>query len=239
MPLRVLSILAVAAAVAAAACNGMPGRHSAASVEVRPDRVKDFALLYSENCQACHGSGGRGNGAAIGLADPVYLAIASDAVIRRVTAEGVPGTAMPAFSRAAGGALTDEQVGILTSGIRAWAGPDALGRAEPPPYAAGGGDPARGVEVYAAACASCHGPTGAGGERAGSIVDGSFLGLVSDQGLRTTVIAGRPDIGQPDWRGDVAGRVLTPQEVSDVVAWLSAQRPSTPGEPYPGGTDEE
>jgi len=65
-------------------------------------------------------------------------------------------------------------------------------------------------------------------------VDGTFLGLVSDQGLRATIIAGRPDIGQPDWRNDAPGRVMTAQEVSDVVAWLSAQRPATPGEPYPG-----
>jgi cytochrome c oxidase cbb3-type subunit 3/ubiquinol-cytochrome c reductase cytochrome c subunit len=69
-------------------------------------------------------------------------------------------------------------------------------------------------------------------------VDGSFLGLVSDQGLRTTIIAGRPDIGQPDWKSDVSGRPLTAQDVSDVVAWLAAQRPATPGQPYPGGTRE-
>jgi hypothetical protein len=47
---------------------------------------------------------------------------------------------------------------------------------------------------------------------------------VSDQSLRTTVIAGRPDLGAPDWRGNVTGRPMTPQEVSDVVAWLAARR---------------
>jgi hypothetical protein len=56
-------------------------------------------------------------------------------------------------------------------------------------------------------------------------VDGSYLALVSDQGLRTTVIAGRPDLGAPDWRGNVRGSAMTSQDVSDVVAWLSAQRP--------------
>ncbi len=75
----------------------------------------------------------------------------------------------------------------------------------PPPYAGGAGDASRGEAVYAAACASCHGPGGAGGPKAGSIVDGSYLGLVSDQNLRTTIIAGRPDIGHPDWRGDGRG----------------------------------
>jgi hypothetical protein len=32
------------------------------------------------------------------------------------------------------------------------------------------------------------------------------------------VIAGRPDLGMPDWRGYVAGQPLAPQQVSDVVA---------------------
>ena len=62
-----------------------------------------------------------------------------------------------------------------------------------------------------------------------------FLGLVSDQSLRTTIIAGRPDIGQPDWRSDAPGAPLTGQDVSDVVAWLAAQRPAHPGQPYAGG----
>ena len=33
-----------------------------------------------------------------------------------------------------------------------------------------------------------------------------FLALVSDQGLRTIVIAGRPELGAPDWRGNVPGK---------------------------------
>jgi len=28
----------------------------------------------------------------------------------------------------------------------------------------------------------------------------------------------------PDWRGNVPGKAMSQQEVSDVVAWLSAQR---------------
>jgi hypothetical protein len=63
-------------------------------------------------------------------------------------------------------------------------------------------------------------------------VDGSYLALASDQGLRTTVIAGRPELGAPDWRGNVPGRPMTPQDIADVVAWLSAQRLAFPGKPY-------
>ena len=56
----------------------------------------------------------------------------------------------------------------------------------------------------------------------------SFLKLVSDQMLRTSVIAGRPDLGMPDWRMRPRERAMTPQEISDVVAWLAAQRPQVP-----------
>ncbi len=231
---RRLAAVVGAAALLASGCDRLPGRPKAGAAEVRPDRVKSFAVLYAENCAGCHGIEGKGGAGAIGLADPVYLAIADDAVLRRATASGVAGTPMPAFAQSAGGMLTDEQVSILVSGMRGWTRAGALGGTVAPPYAAAGGDPARGAAVYAKFCASCHGAAGAGGPKAGSIVDGSFLGLVSDQGLRTTVIAGRPDIGQPDWRNDVPGQAMTAGEVSDVVAWLASRRPASPGQPYPG-----
>ena len=68
-------------------------------------------------------------------------------------------------------------------------------------------------------------PDGQGGAHGSSIVDGSYLSLVSDQHLRTTVIIGRPDLGAPDWRGNVPGKPMSHQDVSDVVAWLAEQRP--------------
>ena len=192
----------------------------------------DFHLLYSRNCAGCHGADGKG-GAAIALGDPVYLAIADDATIRRVTADGVRGTSMPAFAQRSGGMLTDAQVDVIVSGMRArWARPDALGNVQPPPYAAQApGDPNHGAAVFGIFCASCHGAGGRGG-KASSIVNGSYLGLVSDQGLRTVVIVGRPELGAPDWRGNVPGKPMSPQDVSDVVAWLASQRPQFPGQPY-------
>ena len=93
-------------------------------------------MLYGRNCAGCHGPDGKG-GVAIGLSDPVYLAIADDAAIRKVTANGVAGTSMPAFARSAGGMLTDDQIrcDCRTESGR-WASPDALRDANPPPYAA-------------------------------------------------------------------------------------------------------
>src|SRR5207244_1144377 len=98
-----------------------------------------------------------------------------------------------------------------------------------PAVAAAGGDVDRGRAVFASACARCHGDGGRGGPRGGGVADSSYLALVSDQHLRTTVIAGRSDLGMPDWRGDGGTAPLTPQQVSDVVAWLVAQRRPVPG----------
>ena len=168
----------------------------------------------------------------------MYLAIADDTSIRRVTANGVSGTAMPAFAQSAGGMLTDAQVDVITSGIRAWARPGALGGATPPPrVATSAGDSSRGREAYARYCASCHGAQGEGGPKGSAITNGSFLALVSDQGLRTVIITGRPDLGAPDWRGNLPGRPMSNQEVTDIVAWLAAQRVQFPGQPYAVRTD--
>jgi len=200
---------------------------------VPPSKVVDFKLLYRQNCAGCHGLDGKG-GAAIALANPVFLAIADDDVIRRTAANGVPGTPMPAFAQSAGGMLSDQQIDALMQGIRAWAKPDALGDQTPPPYTAQApGDSHRGADAYRTYCSSCHGVEGRGGSKGSSIVDGSYLALISDQQLRTIVITGRPELGAPDWRGEVEGRPMSAQDISDVVAWLSSQRPKFPGQPYP------
>ncbi|HKM89960.1 MAG TPA: c-type cytochrome [Candidatus Acidoferrales bacterium] len=222
------------AALALSACNSAPGRPTAADVPIAPDQVADFDALFSTNCAGCHGPNARG-GAALALADPVYLAIVDDATLRRVASNGIPGTSMTAFAQSAGGMLTEKQIDIIVSGIRSrWAKPDILRGANPPPYSAPeAGNPTRGADVYAAYCSSCHGPSGKGGPKASSIVDGSFLALLTDQELRTMVIVGRPELGAPDWRGNVPGKPMSPQEISDVVAWLAAQRAPFPGQPYP------
>jgi cytochrome c oxidase cbb3-type subunit 3 len=216
--------------LASAACGRAPGRPAVNSEAISPNKIMDFNSLYASNCAGCHGPDGKGS-AAIGLGNPVYLAIADDATIRRVTVKGVPGTVMPAFAQESGGMLTDGQIDAIVGGIRArWAKPDALRGADPPPYSAqGSGDQKRGESVYGVYCSSCHGAAGRGGGRAKSIVDGSYLSLVSDQYLRTTVIAGRPEIGNPDWRDNVPGKPMAPEDVSDVVAWLVAQRPADGG----------
>jgi mono/diheme cytochrome c family protein len=144
---------------------------------------------------------------------------------------------MPGFSKSAGGMLTDAQVGVIAQGmIDAWGTPSALAGATPLPYAAQGkGDAAHGQAAYQTFCASCHGADGTGvAGKMGSIVDPAYLALIGDQGLRSIVIAGRPDLGMPGAYGQQPEeKKMTDQEVTDVVAWLASQRTATPGQPYP------
>ena len=226
-------VATIVALMACAACSNLPGAHRPELAVVPPSEVVDFNALYGQNCAGCHGVDGKG-GAAIALANPVFLAIADDTVIRRIASNGVPGTPMSAFAQSAGGMLTEKQIDSLVTGIRSWAKPNALGDQTPPPYAAQApGDAQHGADAYRTYCSSCHGADGRGGSKASSIVDGSYLALVSDQQLRTVVIAGRPELGAPDWRSDVEGHPMAAQDISDVVAWLSSQRQKFPGQPYP------
>ncbi len=242
MTLRLAWVGVLLAAVALAGCSRLSGKPAPGPEVPRPDSVLDPVVLYSRNCAGCHGTEGQ-KGPAMALSDPVYLAIVDDETLRSTISKGRPGTAMSAFAQKEGGMLTDEQVNAIIHGIRErWGKPDALAGVSAPPYAAKEpGNAQQGEAEYATFCASCHGTGVKGGPKAGSVTNGAYLSLISDQGLRTIVIAGRPDFGAPDWRENVPGHPMTDQQINDVVAWLVAQRPKHPTQasvaspPSPGG----
>jgi cytochrome c oxidase cbb3-type subunit 3 len=232
-PVRSLCVSTTLGLTLLSGCGTPPGQPRKESEVLAPHEVVAFDTLYSDNCAACHGASGRG-GVAISLADPVYLALVDDAAMRKVIANGVRGTSMPAFAQSAGGTLTDKQIDVVTREIRSrWSRPGILDGAHAPSYApTSPGDAARGQAAFGTFCESCHGRNGRGGPKGSAITNDSFLALVSDQGLRTIVIAGRPELGAPDWRGYVPGKPMTDQDVTDVVAWLASRRSPSPGQPY-------
>jgi mono/diheme cytochrome c family protein len=223
-------VFAAVMAILLAGCGSPHGQPGPGSETLAPNEILEFGTLYAQNCAGCHGAEGRG-GAAIALSDPVYLAVADDTAIRKVIANGVRGTAMPAFAQSSGGMLTDKQVDVIAGEIRSrWSRRGILGAANPPSYAAKStGNAQQGELAYKTYCESCHGAGGRGGAKGSAITDESFLALVSDQGLRTIVITGRPELGAPDWRGNLPGKPMAEQEVTDVVAWLGSRRAPNAG----------
>jgi len=194
---------------------------------MRPENVASFDRLYKQNCSACHGESGSG-GPALDLANPKYQAVVDDASLKRWITSGMPGTQMPAFGEPAGGFLTSQQVDVLVAGMRARWNHKDQGATNMPPYSSTAvGNVEDGRDIFRVSCTSCHQQ----GQQ--KITDASYLALVSDQSLRTIVIAGRPDLGHPDWKQVRPGQPLTDQDVSDVIAYLHSLRSDTPGQPYP------
>ena len=231
--IRILCALPVLSLVMLAACGTPDHEPQTNSEAVAPSQVLDFSTLYAQNCAGCHGAQGRG-GAAIALANPVYLTIIDETTMRNTVANGVRGTSMPAFAQSAGGMLTQQQIEAIAGGIFSrWGRKEVLDGANPPSYAAkASGDVDHGQVVFGKYCASCHGSEGGGTPKGSAITNDAFLALVSDQALRTIVITGRPELGAPDWRGDVPGMPMADQEITDVVAWLASRRAQNPGQPY-------
>jgi mono/diheme cytochrome c family protein len=225
--------LVILCAALAGGCAHAPGYPPKAIAS--PDEVTDFATLFNQNCAACHGRNGQ-NGPAIDLGNPEYQALAEDDVLSSWISGGIPGTEMPAFAKSSGGMLSNDQIEALIAGMRKqWARPNAFGGAVPPPYEQPEtADPHRGAEAYRARCAGCHAASPQ------QITSQTYLALVADQQLRSIIIAGRPDIGHPDWRHDAPeGKPAAPlsaEEVDNIVAYLGTLRnpqPATTGAPAP------
>ena len=190
--------------------------------EMAPAQVTDFKTLYSQNCSGCHGPNGQRGPGRI-LNDPVYLAVIPKETLKHVIEFGRAGTAMPAWAQSEGGPLTPRQVDALVSGIESWRKSGVPAADQLPSYAGTAtGDPVHGKRLFARGCFPCHGP----GARVGPVTDPSYLSLVTDQNLRTSIIVGRLDLGMPNYRVLNAGHPLSDQDVSDLVAYLASLRPA-------------
>src|SRR5882724_1300702 len=120
----ILLVLAIVPFLLLTGCDTYPAHGAGSSEVIAPNQVVDFKVLFAQNCSGCHGADGK-DGAAIALANPVFLAITNDATIRARVYAGMPKTPMPAFAQSAGGPLTNQQIEVLVHGIRSWAGSSA------------------------------------------------------------------------------------------------------------------
>ena len=239
---RISSTVMLLTLLAMAGCDWMPGKPTEADKPVIKSTITNSHVLWTTYCSGCHGADVRW-GPARPMNDPLYLATADRDYLIRIVRDGVEGSLMPAFGMPKGGPMTDEQVNELVDGmIEHWSNPAAVkGMDLPPLSSTNKGDVARGHDTFKTYCAQCHGDDGRGAS-AGSVVNDSYLALVTDQALRSTVICGRLDLGMPNYAGYAGGHKsparqdlppLSNQQIDDVVAWLVSHRAQFPGQPYP------
>jgi len=198
----------------------MPGKPAVTNLWKPPESNLDFRSLYMTNCIACHADQRGIISTSINLNNSVYLSLITPEKMYQTIADGVPGTAMPAFLEKNGGRLTEAQINVLVNGVYAWTSPRKTSPSSLPTYTAPSGNVEHGATVFSTYCAGCHAESVKEKVEA-SIVGHSYLGLVSNQYLRTVIISGRPEIGHPNWK---ELSPMSDQDVSDVVAWMAEQR---------------
>jgi mono/diheme cytochrome c family protein len=185
-----------------------------ATIKLNKANVLHGRQLYVDNCTSCHGTRGEG---IVGpaLNNKTLLTKASDEVLFATIRTGRPNTVMPAWGQENGGPLTDEDIRYVVSFLRAWepTAPEVTTTVIVVPSAA------RGAAIFAGSCFTCHGDEGQGTKTAPALNDAARLKKLDNEWYRQTIANGRPAKGMPTW-----GTVLSPNQIEDVVALLSAWR---------------
>jgi cytochrome c oxidase cbb3-type subunit 3 len=177
-----------------------------------PEQVERGRELYAKMCAVCHGPAGEGYRAdqAPRIAHPEFLAAVNDDYLRRAIAQGRPGTTMSAWSKERGGPLSSAEIDAMVALLRSW-------DHAPPAYLDEhplSGDSARGKEIYAEECASCHGERGVDGRHV-HIGSPLFLRGATNGFLRYAISKGRMGTSMPGYADSLGA-----DRVEDVVALL-------------------
>ena len=143
--------------------DSAPVLHPTSNPDDLQEEVSRGGSLFAANCASCHGPAGKGDGKASAslLPRPANLTAArfSDERLSSVLWNGIVGSAMPPWRQ-----LPTEDLRALVAYI------DSLHVANAPPSTQESTSLAEGKALFAAACASCHGDTGAGnGPAAGAL----------------------------------------------------------------------
>lgn len=197
-----------------------------AGEEIAEPDGPDGAALYGVYCAFCHGEQGQGyvSDQANALANPTFLATASDEFLRLGTIHGRPGTPMSAWGRVKGGPLDDQQVDAIVAHVRSWQTADSIALSDEPVE----GSALRGRGPYNVHCAECHGEDGAGGEYM-SIGNPWFLETASDAYIRHAIVEGRPGTAMEGF-----GDTLPDRTIDDLVALVRSWAVPVDGEPIAG-----
>jgi len=189
----------------------------------RREFAADGATLYGSFCAACHGPGGEGMRypgmtAFPAVGNPDFLAAASDEFLRATITHGRVGRRMPAWGETSGGLRSDE-IETVVGYLRTLGGNAAFeGDDKPPRWVVA--DAARGGELYAANCASCHGPSGEGKEGP-ALANASLLANATDTYLVRTVGRGRRGTAMFGFtHGSTVRQALSERDIESIVAYV-------------------
>ena len=184
--------------------------------------------VYARDCVACHGADGLGTALAPPLNDPVVMETVTEE-IERVILKGVPGTLMAPWENS----LTDDEVVGLIELIQNWDKiPDGAIPSPEISIPVTEESLILGSDLYAANCASCHGPEGQGKPKAPALNVKGFLEDTNDAAIQQIITMGVPDTSMPAW-----GDRMTEAEIQALVGFIRSWEPTAPevAEPARGG----
>ncbi|MDO9301070.1 MAG: c-type cytochrome [Anaerolineales bacterium] len=233
-----------------------PTRIAESQTRILQVQLDDAMTLYAQNCSVCHGLAGEGISSIPALNNPALQTMAYDDLTKTI-ARGRFNTAMPAWSKEDGGALSDYQISELVSLIQSgdWnATQDRvvnLGLAPLVPFTTEP-DPALLAEVanlldgatlqtaitlFAANCVACHGADGLGSGIAPALNDPVVREKTVDE-LTRTVTLGSAGTLMAGW-----SNALTTEEIAALVTlvqrWDEVPTGILPAPDVPIPTTEE
>ena len=207
-----------------------PTRIIESQTQIQQIQLDDAMTLYAQNCSVCHGLAGEGIGAIPPLNNPALQTMAYDDLTKTI-ARGRFNTAMPAWSKEDGGALSDYQiselVGLVLAGdwnatqdrvVNLGFAPLVPFTTEPDPTLLAevanlpdGATLQTAVTIFATNCVACHGADGLGTGIAPALNDPLVREKNADE-LTRTVTLGSAGTLMAGW-----DNALTTEEINAMV----------------------
>jgi mono/diheme cytochrome c family protein len=210
-----------------------PTRIAESQTQIQQIQLDDAMTLYAQNCSVCHGLAGEGISSIPPLNNPALQTMAYDDLTKTI-ARGRFNTAMPAWSKEDGGALSDYQiselVGLVQSGdwnatrdrvVNLGLAPLVPFTTEPDPALFAdvanlpdGATLQTAITIFATNCVACHGADGLGSGIAPALNDPAVREKNADE-LTRTVTFGNAGTLMAGWNN-----ALTTEEIAAMITLI-------------------
>lgn len=201
--------------------NFFPRDHSKVVQFGEREFAKDGATIYGTFCASCHGQKGEGmryagTQAFPAIANPDFLAAASDEFLTTSISKGRAGRRMPAWEGASG--LKASEIKAVVEHLRKLGATNFIAEATAPRWA--NGDVKLGAKLYKASCSGCHGADGQGGEGP-ALNNKTFLDTATDTFLVQTISKGRRTTSMPSFeQPSTVSPALSQKEIESIVTHI-------------------